>query len=249
MEHHPDLALREIFHFLFLEQLLRISDPKLYILKGGVNLRFFFGSPRYSEDMDLDVISGQVETLKKNCYKILNDMGFKRTLATYGISDLLINDPHKAKQTQTTQRFKLRLVTKQGLELPTKVEFSRRASKSESCEDIIKPEIAKQYFRLSYKCRHYPANIAIQQKVEALAGRIETQARDVFDLYILYLGGHWSSLTKFDKNLKEKALANLLTITSHQYKEQVTEYLSDTEKFKYEREWKNIKNIVALGLK
>jgi hypothetical protein len=46
---------REIFHFLFLERLLKIADPRLFVLKGGVNLRFFFNSPRYSEDMDLDV--------------------------------------------------------------------------------------------------------------------------------------------------------------------------------------------------
>jgi len=106
-----DIQLREIFHFCFLERLLKISDPKLYVLKGGVNLRFFFHSPRYSEDMDLDVLAGNVSTLKKNGYKILENLAFKRNLRTYGIDDIKVNDPAKAKQTETTQRFRVRLVT------------------------------------------------------------------------------------------------------------------------------------------
>ena len=61
-----DAQIREVFHFHFLERLLKLSDPGLYILKGGVNLRFFFKSPRYSEDMDIDVLAGSVQTLRKN---------------------------------------------------------------------------------------------------------------------------------------------------------------------------------------
>ena len=58
---YSDRQKQEIFHFLFLERLLKISDPKLYVIKGGVNLRFFFHSPRYSEDLDIDVLGGAVE--------------------------------------------------------------------------------------------------------------------------------------------------------------------------------------------
>ena len=61
-----DTQLREVFYFCFLNRLLKISDPGMYVLKGGVNLRFFFNSPRYSEDMDLDVLAGGVSRLKKN---------------------------------------------------------------------------------------------------------------------------------------------------------------------------------------
>ena len=103
---HSSPQLREIFHFCFLEALLKVSEPALYALKGGVNLRFYFSSPRYSEDMDLDVYGGSVATLKKNGYKVLNDPGLGRTLASYGIEKLLVNDPMKAKHTETTQRFR-----------------------------------------------------------------------------------------------------------------------------------------------
>src|SRR3989338_7926132 len=116
------LQIRELFHFLFLEQLLKTTSPRLYILKGGVNLRFFFKSPRYSEDIDLDVMKTSVETLKKNGYKILNAAPFRRTLSTYGIESLKINDPLKAKHTETTQRFKVQLHLTSGEVFPTRSE-------------------------------------------------------------------------------------------------------------------------------
>ena len=76
--------------------------------------------------MDLDVIGGSVSTLTKNGYKILEDKAFQRSLRTYGIAELRINDKSKAKQTDTTQRFRLRLLNDAGEEFPAKVEFSRR---------------------------------------------------------------------------------------------------------------------------
>lgn len=243
----PDIALREIFHFFFLEQLLRISDPRLYVLKGGVNLRFFFNSPRYSEDMDLDVVSGNADTLKKNCYKILKNAALLRSLNTYGITSIMVNDPLKAKQTQTTQRFKLRLVTKQGLELPTKIECSRRGINEEYVEENINPEVSRNYNRLTYKCQHYTGEAAVEHKIKALAGRTETQARDVFDLFILSTGGFWRPETKnIPSDIFNKARANLLTISHQQYQDQVVEFLADEEKGRYSgREtWSEIKNLI-----
>jgi predicted nucleotidyltransferase component of viral defense system len=100
-----DTQLREAFHFCFLHRLLQVSDIDLYVLKGGINLRFFFGSPRFSEDMDLDVVAGSVATLKKNGYKILEDASFLRSLRVFDIDAIDVNDPAKAKHTETTQRF------------------------------------------------------------------------------------------------------------------------------------------------
>jgi hypothetical protein len=48
------LQKREVFHLLFLRELVRTVPLSAFVLKGGTNLRFFFGSIRYSEDMDLD---------------------------------------------------------------------------------------------------------------------------------------------------------------------------------------------------
>ena len=218
---------REIFHFLFLERLLRVSDPRAFVLKGGTNLRFFFSSPRYSEDMDLDVLAGAVGTLRKNGYRILQDPAFARALATYGVAELIVGDPAKAKQTATTQRFRARLVTVAGESYPTKVEFSRRPAVGESVVEMIHPSIAERYRRLAFPCRHYSTAAACQQKMLALANRREVQSRDAFDLYVLWLGGHakpgcTGSLTQAQR---ERATETLFGFTYEDYAGQVLDYL------------------------
>jgi len=234
-----DKLQREVFHFLFLEKLLKISEPKFYILKGGVNFRFFFQSPRYSEDMDLDVLGGSVETIKKNGYKILEDAAFVRSLKAYGISNLILSDPSKAKQTSTTQRFRLRLVNEAGEEFPTKVEFSRRDSTSS--DDMllgnINPQIAAKFGRLTFSCFHYTAESAVLQKVRALAGRTETQARDVFDLYLLYLGGSVHSekiIQKISSEERQQAVSALDNLSYEHYRGQVVEYLETEVRLQYD---------------
>lgn len=246
-----NLRCREFFHFTFLEHLLRTTNPQFYVLKGGVNLRFFFKSPRYSEDMDLDVSNVSVETLKKNGYKILDSPAFRRTLATIGITDLLINDPAKAKQTTTTQRFRVRLVISSGEQLPTKIEFSRRSSNEDYLDEIVDPEIARIYKRLSFHCQHYGGSLAVQQKIKALAGRPETQARDVFDLNILYLGGYFIPFKNLiSKEILEKAIENAVSITYEQYRDQVEEYLSSDSStiFAGRRNWNKMQETIIKEL-
>ena len=232
---------REAFHFLFLERLLRISDPRAFVLKGGINLRFFFASPRYSEDMDLDVLAGAVGTLRKNGYRILRDPAFAKRLASYGIAELILGDPAKAKHTATTQRFRARLVNTAGESYPTKVEFSRRAQSGESVLETIDPSVAQAYRRLSFPCRHYSAAAACQQKLLALANRRQVQARDAFDLYLLWLGGHVKpgvagSLTPAQQ---ERAADTVLGFTYADFAGQVLEYLepADRQRFAGEASW------------
>jgi len=235
---------REIFHFLFLERLLKIADPRLFVLKGGVNLRFFFNSPRYSEDMDLDVVRGSVATLRKNGYRILEDPAFVRSLAAFDIRELFVNDPVRAKQSATTQRFRARLVTAAGDVLPTKVEFSRRGVAHEFVTETLDPKIARPYRRLAFPCQHYPANAAVLQKIGALAHRAETQARDAFDLYLLWLGGHLAAPVTDSVPAARLRLAteNLLSLDYRDYEGQVLEYLEpdDVERFGSARVWNEL---------
>ena len=46
----------ECFHLAFVAALFVKLDRKRVALKGGANLRYFFGSHRYSEDIDFDVV-------------------------------------------------------------------------------------------------------------------------------------------------------------------------------------------------
>ena len=226
---------REVFHLLFLERLLKVSDPGAFALKGGINLRFFFGSPRYSEDMDLDVRAGAVGTLRKNGFRILRDRAFARALATYGIDELIVGDPAKAKQTATTQRFRARLVTAAGETLPTKVEFSRRAAVGESAVATIDPAVAQRYRRLAFACRRYGAAAACLQKALALANRRQAQARDAFDLYVLWLGGHArpGRVGALAAAERDRAMESLLGFTYADYAGQVLDFLEPAERERY----------------
>lgn len=250
-----DTQIRECFHFCFLGRLLKLSDPGLYILKGGVNLRFFFHSPRYSEDMDLDVLAGSVQTLKKNGYKILNDGAFKRSLRSFDIADIEVNDPAKANQTDTTQRFRFGLITPAGHRLPTKIEFSRRNTSrdGESETALVDAEIARAYRKLAFQCPHYTGGTAVVQKLRALAGRPVTQARDVFDLAILIRGGHdasvpWSRLLPDDERVK--ALDCLMGLSWPDYDGQVVEFLEMESREEYGNKgaWDSLQNLVLSRL-
>ena len=233
-----DTQVREVFHFCFLQRLLKLSDPGIYVLKGGVNLRFFFNSPRYSEDMDIDVLAGDVATLKKNGYKILQDAAFKRSLRVFDIDDIEINDPGKAKHTKTTQRFRCGLVTPAGQRLPTKVEFSRRSKGTSdgAVTELIDPEIARQYRKLAFRCQHYGGDVAIVQKVKALAGRTVTQARDVFDLATLYRGGYTPSVPLkrlMPEQEVTQAIDCLMELSWEDYQGQVVEFLDASSRGEY----------------
>jgi hypothetical protein len=227
-----DRLLVEFFHFLFLERLLRATDVSLYALKGGVNLRFFHQSPRYSEDMDLDVQAERVhvQTLKKNGYKILADAAFRRVLATKDIVGLAVNDPRKAKHTETTQRFALSLELASGVRLPTKIEFSRRGvEKSGLRTDRIDPEVARRHERTTYDVAHYDASTAARQKIHALAGRPVTQARDAFDLYLLASRGavDASMVRSIDAPVRDGAASKLSGMRYEDWEGQVLEYLEE----------------------
>lgn len=246
-----ETQIREVFHFCFLERLLKLSDPSMYVLKGGVNLRFFFKSPRYSEDMDIDVLAGSVATLKKNGYKILQDAAFKRSLRLYGIDDIEINDPSKAKQTATTQRFRFGLITAAGQRLPTKLEFSRRTRHTgdDAVTELIDPDIARQYRKLAYRCKHYAGDAAVVQKIKALAGRAVTQARDVFDLGILIRGGYAPS-TSLGKLIPEAQLTQaidcLTGLAWDDYQGQVVEFLDTGSRDEYGTQpaWASLRELV-----
>ena len=79
------LRIREVFHLEFLRWFARKLQADRYCLKGGVNLRLFFKSIRYSEDMDMDVTGVRVEKVKKVVMEILSARGFLDSLKSFKI--------------------------------------------------------------------------------------------------------------------------------------------------------------------
>ena len=76
-----------MFHLVFLRALVAKGENKsLIALKGGCNLRFYFGSVRYSEDMDLDVVVVARDTLKNKVDRLLKSPLVTSPLKTKGIT-------------------------------------------------------------------------------------------------------------------------------------------------------------------
>lgn len=177
----------EIFHLLFLRAFGARVDKSLFALKGGCNLRFFHQSIRYSEDMDLDIHTMAVGTLRNNVSHVLASQAFDQALRAQGIAIARTSLP---KQTETTQRWKLVLrVIESGAEVPTKIEFSRRGLDDGKAVDPVDAAVVRTYRLYPVIVQHYSLHTAFAQKISALALRGQVQSRDVFDLKLLLDAG------------------------------------------------------------
>jgi Nucleotidyl transferase AbiEii toxin, Type IV TA system len=180
-DNYSELQIREVFHLEFLRYFGRKVRPAFYALKGGVNLRLFFNSIRYSEDMDLDVEKIEVGWLKDYVMGILQMPAFQENLKPFGIKQIIPPAIERAKQTQTTQRFKVHLITYADVNLFTKVEFSRRGMTGEAVVQTPLDSILRAYKIAPVLVSHYDLYSAVMQKVKALAGR------SVIEIFLIYI--------------------------------------------------------------
>jgi predicted nucleotidyltransferase component of viral defense system len=233
IERESPIQSREIFHLEFLRRVVLASKPGTLALKGGINLRFFFSSPRYSEDMDFDCTAITIPRLQDMVMGILSMRTFLDTLAARGIVRVTPPDLRAAKQTETTQRFKVHLHTENGLDLFTKVEFSRRGfSQPSPVTEEISPTILRAYRIAPILAPHYPAPAALVQKISALVNRTTVQARDIFDIYILrtqYAG----EMPALGKELLATARKNIFAIDYERFRDTVIEYLAPEDRESY----------------
>jgi len=231
----------EVFHLLFLRALGARVDKSLFALKGGCNLRFFLKSIRYSEDMDLDIRTMSVGTLRNNVDRVLEAPSFLQTLRAQNIEILRAASP---KQTETTQRWKLTLkLIQNGTEVPTKIEFSRRALDPDAVNEPVDAEIIRTYRLYPVIVQHYPATVAFAQKVLALALRAQIQSRDLFDLKLLLdAGAGNASLPRKVASELPKAIENAMEVGYDDFAGQVLAYLEP----EYQQHYKDKKAWAAL---
>lgn len=243
---YSQLQLREIFHIEFLRSFSREIPASFYALKGGVNLRLFFKSFRYSEDMDLDVEGLPVASLQKKVLRVLQSRAFLENLKTFGIAELKLPDMQKAKQTETTQRFKLHLITSAGEDYFTKVEFSRRGIGPGAEPGAAAGTILRAYNMAPLIIPHYNANAAALQKVGAVLARSALQARDVFDLFLLssqYSSAAGGAAERFSAADLKKAKENIFSIDFTQFSGMVLAFLSPEDRLVYDspRAWDEVR--------
>ncbi len=239
----------ELFHLLFLHALSGKLEKSLYAVKGGCNLRFFFKSIRYSEDLDIDVKTITKETLRNKTRKLFESPVFLQALSSHQIE---IGNISEAKQTETTQRWKLSLkLSKTSQIIPTKIEFSRRKLDEGVLFESVDPELTNRYRLYPILANHYAQETAFIQKIDALIHRTETQARDVFDLHLLLAQGIVSQ--NFPEDLRKKldiAIKNALSIDFASFKAQVVAFLMEEYQEYYDspKIWGEMQTKVALAI-
>jgi hypothetical protein len=175
----------DIFHLLFLRVLGGAGRNDWFVLKGGANLRYFFASPRYSNEIDLDFSGRESWQLAKTVEPVLSG----RVMSTLAAaSEIELAEVSLATKTETTVRWNVGLAAEGHRNLVrTKVEFSGRGTRDGGAEFAVVPDaIVMPYALQAPTVFHYLETPAIDQKIAALALRSETKARDVFDLELLF---------------------------------------------------------------
>ncbi|MBM3303313.1 MAG: nucleotidyl transferase AbiEii/AbiGii toxin family protein, partial [Deltaproteobacteria bacterium] len=169
-----EVEVIECFHLVFLQVLPTRLDRSHYVLKGGANLRYFFGSHRYSEDVDMDAVDIDSWRLLIKVDKVLDSSAMHVLLRNGGLAFENVTRP---KQTGTTQRWKL-LISTSGRRNPvrTKIEFSHREDDSRRVLEPVPGRVVAPYALRPPALLHYTQEAAIEQKIGALALRSETQA-------------------------------------------------------------------------
>ncbi|MEW6059411.1 MAG: nucleotidyl transferase AbiEii/AbiGii toxin family protein [Actinomycetota bacterium] len=219
-----DARIIEFFHLTFLQVLQARLDRARYVVKGGANLRYFFDSRRYSEDIDLDAVEIEPWKLEEKVDGVLASPTTEMLLRTGGLA---VQDITKPEQTPTTQRWKPSIaVSGRRAPVHTKIEFSHRSADPRRILDAVPDRVVAPYALRAPTLLHYTADAAIEQKIGALAHRSETQARDVFDLELL-LRGHRDAVRAEDiePQILDVALERTLELPFDAFRDQVVRFL------------------------
>ena len=234
----------ELFHVAFLDVLSRRLDSDRYVLKGGANLRYFFGSVRYSQDIDLDIEGIPAWRLNEKIEALLSSPQLDILLRASGLTIARRSNP---KRTDTTQRWKIGLrAPGQPEEIATKVEFSYREGSGEYSIEAIPRRIVEPYALRSPLVPHYVGVAPAEQKVLALVGRSQTQARDVFDLDLL-LRSHPLAPGSLDPTVLSQAAELAMQIPYAAFQGQVLPFLEpdSVELHEDESSWEQMQTFVA----
>ncbi len=234
----------EFFHVAFLDALSRRVDPARYVLKGGANLRYFFGSQRYSEDIDVDLRGGGPWSLEEKVDGVLASGAMKALLRVGGLA---VGEFSKPKQTRTTRRWKVGIAGPGHSELVrTKIEFSNRNGDRRYRLEPVPARIVEPYALRPPSIQHYIGDAPTEQKVKALEDRSETQARDVFDLDLL-LRLRPLPAGSLDPQLLTDAADRALRLPFAAFRDQVLPFLEPdvVELYETEAAWEQMQTFVA----
>jgi predicted nucleotidyltransferase component of viral defense system len=183
--------VREYFQHLFLASLYKLPAAEKLLFKGGTALRFIYGSPRFSEDLDFT-------GWNIYCHKIIDEI-FINTLSEIEKQGIKTS----FREAKPTSGGYLGIVHYELYDFITdmKFEISLRSGKELTREITT---IVNDYTP-PYTICHLSGKDIVKEKVRALLSR--KKPRDYYDLYFLL---RHPELHKFvEKTSLKKALENL----------------------------------------
>ncbi len=238
-----EVQVIELFHVAFLDALQQRLERGRWILKGGANLRYFFDSQRYSQDIDLDFRGGAPWGVREKVGQVIESPVLSNLLRVKGLS---VEESSEHKQSETTRRWKIGIAAPGHGELVrTKVEFSSRGADDRFRAEAVPDRIVAPYALRPPIVQHYTAAAATEQKVAALAGRPQVQSRDVFDLDLL-LRLRQLPRGEVDAELLTKAAEIALEIPFDAFSDHVLNFLEpDLRDYYSEERWVQLQTFVA----
>jgi hypothetical protein len=208
--------------------------------------------------MDLDGSAEWSPAIRSTISKIFESRGFQASLRELGLRGL---DPGEGvnKDTETVFRYKFRIIGRGEVHYPTKVEVSFRppSASDHAISEPVADGFVSEYLGPgnSLVVRHYDRAAAVRQKLAALVGRSQVQARDVFDLQVLGFTKPGSPMVEHivehvELGDLEAALDRTLEISFGEYDGQVVEFLSDDVRgeLRTESAWDGIRLEVAQAI-
>lgn len=182
------VEIAESFHLAFLQALATRANLSAWALRGGGNLRFFYGSERFSEDIDLDTFDIEPWAFQDRVDQTLASDLLGRTLGLLGSRIDYLNPKERS---ETKSKWVVGVRQPSDAEpVYTQIEVSHREypyREFAKVEPVTETAVARYSVALRRPTfGHYLPRAAVAQKIEALWGRDVRQPRDVFDLDLLF---------------------------------------------------------------
>jgi predicted nucleotidyltransferase component of viral defense system len=162
-------VLREYLQIVLLNAMFKIDIGNLLVFKGGTAMRLMYGSPRFSEDLDFNAMTGK-DVLRK----LIKEVVYEAKKSVPGLS---------LKELKSVGGFNAKVYLKTEIApmpLTVKFDFSEREKTRQKIEKTISTELPIQSYSL----------IVAMSEQEILAEKIRTifqrkKGRDMYDIWYL----------------------------------------------------------------
>lgn len=175
--------VREYFQHVFLGELYKLSEAKQMLFKGGTALRFIYGSPRFSEDLDFSlfgVLPSQTKSFAEGLFvKVLAEMEQIGIKVDIGVKSDATTGGYFGVATFKMPEYQ---------QVAVEINISARNGRDMRGE----VDSVANNFVPAYTVIHLPQNELVDEKIFG-ALRERKKPRDFYDLYIIMRKGLLSS--------------------------------------------------------